>query len=220
MKHLRRDPLPRLLATDDPALLYMVRRDLLGEPPAPDGAVRESAEVVRAVARQRPDGRWRYAGGNPAIRSPADYDQLETYRQLAVLVCKLDLVRRHPAVAAAAAFLASFQTGAGDYRGIYGGQYTPNYSAAITELLIRAGYAGSAQVETAMRWLLSIRQDDGAWAIPARTLGLPLQGDAHRVRDPRTRPQPPLIAPDHRDRPAGAGRASPLPASGGHPPCW
>ena len=73
----------------------------------------------------------------------------KTYRQLAVLVCKFGLDRQHPAVGAAAGFfLSSFQAGAGDYRGIYGRQYTPNYSAAITELLLRAGYEGSAQVET------------------------------------------------------------------------
>ena len=32
----------------------------------------------------------------------------------------------------------------------------------------------SAQVETTMRWLLTMRQDDGGWAIPTRTLGLSL----------------------------------------------
>ena len=40
--------------------------------------------------------------------------------------------------------------------------------------LVRAGYEHSAQVEDAMRWLLSMRQDDGGWAIPARTLGMSL----------------------------------------------
>jgi hypothetical protein len=196
MKHLRRDPLPRLLATDDAALLRVVRRDLLGEPPAPVAAWWEAPEVLRAVARQRPDGGWRYPGGDPGIRSPAAYDQLETYRQLAVLVCKFGLDRQHPAVVAAAAFLASFQTGAGDYRGIYGAQYTPNYSAAITEVLIRAGYAGSAQVEKTMRWLLSARQHDGGWAIPARTLGLPLKAmlTAREILEPdRSRPSSHLI---------------------------
>ena len=116
----------------------------------------------------------KYPGGNPEIRSKAAYDQLEAYRQLGVLVCKYGLDRQHPAVAAAAAFLSSFQTETGDYRGIYGHQYTPNYSAAITELPVRAGYEGSAQVESAMRWLLTMRQDDGGWAIPTRTLGLSL----------------------------------------------
>ncbi len=78
-------------------------------------ALWESPVVLRAAARQRPDGGWRYPGGNPSIRSPADYDQLETYRQLGTLVCKFGLDRRHPAIAGAAEFLASFQAGAGDY---------------------------------------------------------------------------------------------------------
>lgn len=114
MKHLRRDPVTPLLATGNAALLYMARRDLLGELSTPIAAVWESPDVVRAVARQRPDGGWTYPDGNPEIRSRADYDQLETYRQLGVLVCKFGLDRRHPAVASAAAFLSSFQTGAGD----------------------------------------------------------------------------------------------------------
>ncbi|MGE5286569.1 MAG: hypothetical protein ACM3ML_05065 [Micromonosporaceae bacterium] len=173
MKHLRRDPVAAVLAADDAALRYVARRDLLGET-APGASVDEFPGVRQAVARQQPDGRWKYPGGNLQIRSRADYDQLETYRQLAVLVCKFGLDHRHAAVARAAEFLSSFQTVAGDYRGIYGRQYTPNYSAAITELLLRAGYEGSAQVENTMRWLLAMRQDDGGWAIPTRTLGLPL----------------------------------------------
>ena len=173
MKHLRRDPIGSLLAADDTALQSMTRRDLLGET-TPEISTEELPGVRRAVARQQPDGRWKYPGGNPEIRSKAAYDQLETYRQLGVLVYKYGLDRQHPAVAAAAAFLSSFQTETGDYRGIYGHQYTPNYSAAITELLVRAGYEGSAQVESAMRWLLTMRQDDGGWAIPTRTLGLSL----------------------------------------------
>ena len=173
MKGLRRDPIGPLLAVDDAALRSMARRELLGEA-TPEINMGELAAVRRIMARQQPDGRWKYPGGNPDIRSRAAYDQLETYRQLGVLVCKFGLDHHHPAVAAAAAFLSSFQTEAGDYRGIYGHQYTPNYSAAITELLIRAGYQGSAQVEKTMRWLLGMRQDDGGWAIPARTLGLSL----------------------------------------------
>lgn len=173
MKQLRRDPIRSLLAADDAALRSMARRQLLGET-TPEIALAELPGVRRAVARQQPDGRWKYPGGKPDIRSRAAYDQLETYRQLGVLVCKFGLDRQHPAVAAAAGFLSSCQTEAGDYRGIYGRQYTPNYSAAITELLIRAGYEGSAQVENALRWLLGIRQDDGGWAIPTRTLGMSL----------------------------------------------
>ena len=195
MKHLRRDPIAPLLAADDAALVYMARRDLLGDT-QPGTSLSELPGVRRAAARQQPDGRWKYPGGNPGIRSRAGFDQLETYRQLAVLVYKYGLDHRHPAVAAAAAFLSSCQTGAGDYRGIYGRQYTPNYSAAITELLIRAGYQGSAQVENTMRWLLTMRQNDGGWAIPARTLGLPLKEmlAARELFEPdRSRPSSHLI---------------------------
>ena len=195
MKELRRDPIGLLVAADDAALRSMARRELLGES-TPEISVGELPAVRRAVARQQPDGRWKYPGGNPDIRSRAAYDQLETYRQLGVLVCKFGLDRQHPAVAAAAAFLSSFQTEAADYRGIYGHQYTPNYSAAITELLIRAGYDGSAQVENSMRWLLSMRQDDGGWAIPTRTLGMSLNvmlTARDTVEPDRSRPSSHLI---------------------------
>jgi hypothetical protein len=195
MKQLRRDPIGPLLVADDAALRSLARRELLGES-TPEISLAELPAVRWAVARQQPDGRWKYPGGNPDIRSQAAYDQLETYRQLGVLVCKFGLDRRRPAVAAAAGFLSSFQTEAGDYRGIYGRQYTPNYSAAITELLVRAGYEGSAQVENAMRWLLSMRQDDGGWAIPTRTLGLPLNVmlTARETLEPdRSRPSSHLV---------------------------
>ena len=195
MNQLRRDPIGPLLAATDAALRSMARRELLGEA-TPEISLAELPGVRRAVARQLPDGRWKYPGGNPDIRSRAAYDQLETYRQLGELVCKFGLDYHHPAVAAAARFLSSCQTEAGDYRGIYGRQYTPNYSAAITELLIRAGYEDSAQVEKAMRWLLGMRQDDGGWAIPARTLGMSLNVmyTARETVEPnRSRPSSHLI---------------------------
>ena len=195
MKYLRHDTVAVLLAAGDPALVNTARRDLLGEE-IPAGSLGELPVARRIIARQQPDGRWRYQGGNPDVRSRAAYDQLETYRQLAVLVGKYGLDRRHPAVTAAAAFLASFQAGEGDYRGIYGHQYTPNYSAAITEVLLRAGYEGSPQVESTMRWLLAMRQDDGGWAIPARTLGLNLEAilSARQALEPdRSQPSSHLI---------------------------
>lgn len=214
MRQLRYDPIAPLLAADDAALTLTVRRDLLGEQ-IPAGSLGESAGVHRIVARQQPDGRWKYPGGNPQIRSRAAYDQMETYRQLAVLVRKFELDRQHPAVAAAATFLSSFQSEAGDYRGIYGRQYSPNYSAAITELLLRAGYEGCAQVENTMRWLLATRQDDGGWAIPTRTLGLPLTvmlSSQETFEPDRSRPSSHLITgivlralaahPRYRRRPA------------------
>ena len=87
----------------------MARRTLLGET-MPEINTGELPGVRRVVARQQPDGRWKYPGGNPDIRSRAAYDQLETFRQLGVLVCKFGLDRQHPAVAAAARFLSWCQT--------------------------------------------------------------------------------------------------------------
>ena len=92
MKQLRRDPIGLLVAADDAALRSMARRALLGET-MPEINVGELPGVRRAVARQQPDGRWKYPGGNPEIRSRAAYDQMETYRQLGVLVCKFGLDR-------------------------------------------------------------------------------------------------------------------------------
>jgi hypothetical protein len=113
MRRLRHDPMAPLLATDNLALLGMARRDLLDDPSAPAHSVCELPEVRRILARQQVDGRWKYAGGDRAIRSEADYDQLEMYRQLGVLVNKFGIDRRHPAIVGAANFLRSFQTDAG-----------------------------------------------------------------------------------------------------------
>ena len=51
---------------------------------------------------------------------------------------------------------------------MYGNQYSPNYSASITEYLIKAGYTGR-RIKKSLHWLLEMRQDDGGWAIPLRT---------------------------------------------------
>jgi hypothetical protein len=39
------------------------------------------------------------------------------------------------------------------------------------ELLIKAGYDGDPRIEKGFQWLLSMRQNDGGWAIPLRTVG-------------------------------------------------
>ena len=136
------------------------------------------------------------------------HDQLETFRQLGVLVCKFGLDRHHPAVAAAAAFLSNFQTEAGDYRGIYGHQYTPNYSAAITDSSSGPDSTTPRRSRTpcdgscaCARTMAAGRSRPNAGAVP--------EGHPHRPRDLRTRPQPPVVPPDHRDRGARIGRASP-----------
>ena len=167
---LRYDPTPFLLESASVPLQYFVGRDLLGERSGPVEALWSDSGARRILARQRPDGRWEYPGGGTRrIRKREDYDQLETYRQLGLLVEKFGFSRKHPALRGAAEFMFSHQTGEGDFRGIYGRQYTPNYTAATMELLIKAGYEDDSRIEKGFRWLLSMRQEDGGWAVPSRT---------------------------------------------------
>ncbi len=77
--------------------------------------------------------------------------------------------KNHPAIQETADYLFTFQTKEGDFRGIYGNQYSPNYTAGITELLIKASYEHDNRIHKVFEWLLSIRQEDGGWAIPFRT---------------------------------------------------
>ncbi len=169
---LRADPISALLAVDDAALTCSVRHDLLGEICDPR-AVWRLPGATRMLRVQREDGSWRYPVGKRELRSRQGYDQLATYEALLPLVEQYHLDGRHPAIRKAADFLLGFQTAEGDLRGIYGSQYTPNYTAAILEVLIDAGCSEDPRVEAGLRWLLSIRQDDGGWAIPFRTLTTP-----------------------------------------------
>lgn len=193
---LRADVLPHLLRSENRAIAYFARLDLVGKPVGQVESLWKLPECVQILARQREDGSWRYAGGDSGIRAQVHYDLLETYRQLGVLVEKYGLTKTHPAMERAARFLFSFQTEAGDFRGIYGRQYSPNYSAAITELLIKAGYGPSPRISRAMRWLLAMRQADGGWALPLRTRGRSLDVVAmgHETLEPdRSKPSANLI---------------------------
>ena len=191
---MSKDPISALASSSNPAIAFFARRDLLGERADPASALWGLREPLRIVRRQNANGAWSYASGNRSLRSPENYDQIETFRQLGILVEKYGFTREHPAIARAAEFLLSFQTREGDIRGIYGNQYATTYVGAITELLIKAGYADDPRIARTFSWLLAIRQSDGGWAIPMRTLG-------HRYRDfldMERHPEP--LAPD-RSRP-------------------
>lgn len=126
--------------------------------------------MKKLLSKQLANGAWKYpGGGRPHLRATEDYNQIETFRVLGELVEKYGMVNRHPAIQKAAKYLFSCQTEEGDFRGIYGTQYSPNYSAAIMELLIKAGYGADPRIKNGFQWLLSVRQNDGGWAIPLRT---------------------------------------------------
>ncbi len=64
-------------------------------------------------------------------------------RRVAELVEFYGLNKGHDAIRKAAEYLFSYQTEEGEFRGMYGNQYSPNYSASITEFLIKAAYEGT-----------------------------------------------------------------------------
>ena len=128
--------------------------------------------VAKILRKQQEDGSWKYPGGKPEIRSQQNYNQLQTYKMLLDLVEKYGFTREHGALERAAEFLFTFQTDEGDFRGIYRDQYSPNYTAGITELLVKGGYGDDRRVAKVFSWLLAMRQGDGGWAVPMRT-GVP-----------------------------------------------
>ncbi|MCJ7817951.1 MAG: hypothetical protein MUP60_03795, partial [Candidatus Thorarchaeota archaeon] len=121
------------------------------------------------LSKQQEDGSWKYPKTKEDPREISGYSQLETFRQLGILVEKYLLNKDHLSVRKAAEFLFSCQTDEGDFRGIYLDQYSPNYTAAYLEILIKAGYQSDRPIKRGLQWLLSMRQDDGGWVIPLRT---------------------------------------------------
>ena len=187
---LKVDPLPVLASSKNAAIAFFVRRDLLGLDAGPVSTLWDLPEVRKIVAKQNPEGSWRYPGGKPHVRSRENYDQLETFRQVGILVEEFSFTREHPAMERAAEFLFSFQTDEGDFRGIYGNQYATTYVGAIIELLVKAGYADDPRIAKGFLWLLATRQSDGGWAIPLRTVGVPFSEFVDLQRHPKP------IAPD------------------------
>ncbi len=165
---LTHDPIPTLLEYGDIPIASFVRQDLLGETIAVQD-LWQLPEAQKIVRKQQPDGSWIYPGVRDGIRTQENYNQFETYRNLGILVEEFGLNKKHPAIQEAAEYLFTFQTPEGDFRGIYGNQYSPNYSAGITELLIKAGYGSDVRIRKVFTWLIEVRQEDGGWAIPFRT---------------------------------------------------
>ncbi len=162
ISRLKHDPIKPLLDSQDGAVEYFTRRDLLGEDVGPIVRVWAMPGAIRILKKQQADGSWR-----PASKKCAgvNYRLVETWRQLRYLVDQYELDRRHPAIEKAAEYVFSCQAPEGDIRGMLANQYAPYYTGAIMSLLIRAGYGDDARIEKGFRWLLEMRQDDGGWVI-------------------------------------------------------
>ncbi|MDP4219143.1 MAG: hypothetical protein Q8896_01775 [Bacteroidota bacterium] len=180
---LKYDPLPPLLASENKAIAFFAERDLVGKKKTNVKLLWDLPDAQRIVRKQQKNGSWKYPKNNANVRSPENYDQIETFRNLGYLVEMYGFDRSSPIIQKAAEFFFGFQTKEGDIRGILGNQYGPYYTGAILELLIKAGYADDKRTEKVFAWLSCIRQDDGGWAIPMRTLNKKLVAI---LKEPRT----------------------------------
>ena len=162
------NPIATLVDCGDKAILLFTERDLLDKNVSTQDLWQLSGPQA-IIKKQKPNGSWVYPGAKDYVRTQENYNQIETYRSLGILVEEFGFDKKHPAIQHAAEYLFTFQTDEGDFRGIYGSQYSPNYSAGITELLIKAGFGRDERIKKVFDWLISIRQNDGGWAIPFRT---------------------------------------------------
>ena len=167
---LRHDPLPSLLGLGDPMLDFFTRRDLLDEIVGPVEDLWELPDVLSLITKQQENGAWRYKGSGPQTSPHSNYDLLETFRNLRVLVEMYGLHCHHPALEKAAEYVFSCQTPEGDIRGIIGNQYMPYYHGEILALLIKAGYGDDPRTRNGLEWLLTMRQEDGGWIVPAQAV--------------------------------------------------
>ena len=168
-RFLQYNPLLQFEGVADDALQFQVSRDLQGIDTGLVSSLWDLPPVEKILRKQQMDGSWKYPKKKTDPREVSGHNQLETFRQLGILVEKYLLNRDHPSVQRAADFLFSCQTEEGDFRGIYLDQYSPNYTAAYLEILIKAGYIDDEPIQRGLNWLLSIRQDDGGWVVPLRT---------------------------------------------------
>ncbi|MDO8266009.1 MAG: prenyltransferase/squalene oxidase repeat-containing protein [Candidatus Saccharibacteria bacterium] len=191
---LKYDPIQSLLSSGSEQVAYFTDRDLLDKSVEPIETLWDLKIPSQILRKQQADGSWKYPGKNKPWHT-TDYDQLETYRQLGFLVQMFGFNKSHPALAKTAEYFFSKQSKAGDFRGIYAAQYSPNYTAAIAELLILAGYDNDQRIKKVFNWLLSIRQDDGGWALPLRTQGHNLEAifDINTIEPDKSKPFSHLI---------------------------
>ena len=161
LRYLKYDPIQPLLESDNNALTYFTNRDLLDKQVQPISYIWDLPEVNKIIKKQVEGGYW--ASKKNTENTIQNYSLIETWKQFRFLVEKYEMNKSHQCIERAAEFLFSCQKEEGDIRGFLGNQYTTYYTGAILYLLIKAGYENDPRVEKGIKWLLSMRQDDGGW---------------------------------------------------------
>lgn len=130
LEALRIDPIDYLSSSENEALRFFTRRDLLGRSGGgipSTNALWNMAGVLRLVVIRQQDGSWRYPNLVVCRERPFEnYSCHETYRSFGFLVRNYGLCKDRQAVSKAADYLFSLETEEGDPRGIYGDQYPPS----------------------------------------------------------------------------------------------
>ncbi len=164
-KQLRYNPVNPLLESDNAAITYFAKRDLLSEDVPEKECIWELPEPQRILRKQKASGCWQSDSPNRSRAPAVNYDLFETFKQFSKLVDMYEFNRKHELVYNAAEYIFSCQTDEGDIRGIIGNQYAPYYTGLIMSLLIKAGYENDPRIGKGFAWLLSMRQNDGGWVI-------------------------------------------------------
>lgn len=185
-KPLRFDPIPPLLSSGNRVVEYFARRDLLEEKAASIDTIWRLPEAQKILHKQLADGSWPHPKDGKS--GAQNYRLIETWRQFRLLVDMYGFTRENPQAEKAAEFIFSCQSEDGDIRGFLANQYATYYTGALLSLLIKAGYTDDPRVQRGFDWLLSMRQNDGAWSVALITHKLTRK----QILDLTTRFFPPL----------------------------
>jgi hypothetical protein len=158
-----------LLKTDEKAIVYFTRNDLLGELVGPVSQVWELPETQKILKKQRSDGSWEGPAKKTPVYPENHSDLVASFKAFRILVERYGFTRASLNIEKAEEYLFGFQTSEGDIRGFIANQYATYYTGEILSLLIKAGYTDDPRIEHGMNWLLGMRQDDGGWTVPILT---------------------------------------------------
>jgi hypothetical protein len=158
-KELRNDPILPLITSNNEAIKYFTKRDLMDQAVFPINTLWSLKQPQAILDKQLPGGYWEYPGKSP------DHRLLQTFKNLQILTYLYGFDIRNKSYSRACEYLFSYQTEEGDIRGFIGNQYAPYYTGIVTALLEKAGYLEDSRIDKALKWLLSMRQEDGGWVI-------------------------------------------------------
>jgi squalene cyclase len=180
-KTLKYDPITSLLKSNNKAINYYTKTDLIGDSTEKINLL-STLEVKYILSKQEKNGSWKPAKntGYP----PDNKKLVETFRNLRTLVRKYRITRDITQIQLASEYMYTWQTKEGDFRGFIGDQYATYYTGEILAILTLAGYRDDQRTINGLEWLLSKRQEDGGWTIPMLTHKLDRKTSYRAVTEP------------------------------------